>query len=102
VILAGGQVEQSSKVRASFLHRGLQHHDLGARVWDANHSVQEFSLYHRPRALDFETECDEERRHQVQILNSDADVVEAKRGRHEVRPPVLVYLSIPHSKVEFF
>jgi hypothetical protein len=40
-------------------------------------SVQKLALYEHPRALDLETEADEERRHRVQVRDGDADMVEA-------------------------
>jgi hypothetical protein len=52
-----------------------QHDDLGAGVRDADDSVQKFPLQEHPRALDLETEPDEERRHRVEVGDGDADMV---------------------------
>jgi hypothetical protein len=54
-----------------------QHDDLGAGVGDADDGVQELALDGHPRALDLETQPDEERRHRVEVRHGDADVVEA-------------------------
>jgi hypothetical protein len=54
-----------------------QHDDLGAGVRDADDRVQEIPLHEHPRALDLETQPDEERRHRVEVRDGDADMVEA-------------------------
>jgi hypothetical protein len=54
-----------------------QHDDLGTGVRDADDSVQKLALHEHPRALDLETEPDEERRHRVEVGDGDADMVEA-------------------------
>jgi len=53
-----------------------KHDDLGARVRDADDRVQELALHEHPRALDLETQPDEERRHRVEVRNGDTHMVE--------------------------
>ncbi len=48
---------------------------ISSRVRDADDSVQELALHERA-ALDLETQPDEERRHRVEVVDSDADMVE--------------------------
>ena len=56
--------------------RVAQHDDLGAGVRDAADGVEEFAFDERP-ALDLEAQRHEERRHEVEICDREADVVEA-------------------------
>jgi hypothetical protein len=55
--------------------RRPQHDDLRPRVRDADDSVQELALHECP-TLDLETQPDEERRHRVEVVNSDPYMVE--------------------------
>ena len=50
--------------------------DLSAGVGDAYDRVQELAFHEHPRALDLETQPDEERRHRVEVRNGDTDMVE--------------------------
>src|SRR5438309_2205342 len=65
-----------------------QHDDLGTGVGYATHGVQELTFHEHP-ALNLETQPDEERRHCVEVVNRDADVVETSNARHLVHPSVL-------------
>jgi hypothetical protein len=53
--------------------------DLGTRVRNANHSVDELAVDEHP-AFNFKTQPDEEGRHHVDVCDRDADVVEASNA----------------------
>jgi hypothetical protein len=78
---AGEPGTESGRTKARELQAGaivgrLQHDDLGAGVGNAADRLQELALDERP-ALDLQAERHEEGRHDIEICDRDADVVEA-------------------------
>jgi hypothetical protein len=65
-----------------------QHDNLGAGVRDATHGVDEFAL-DECRALDFQSETNEERGSGIKIGDGDTDVIEGSQLTHSDR-------SFPH------
>ncbi len=72
----GGSVERA-ELQAGAAAGYTQHDDLGPGVGDTDDRVQELALHDLRRSVLLESQLEKERRHRLEIVDGDTDVVES-------------------------